>query len=53
MKYVIIEQAENNEAYITHLSKKDIENYQSVGTGDYIILSESAYNNMCMSCMGC
>jgi len=54
MKYVIIEQAEDNEGLITRdLSKEDANNYQSLEGGDFIILSESAFSNMCGAyCIG-
>ncbi len=54
MKFVIIEQAENNEGLITRVkNKKEVENYQSLEGGDFIILSESAFGNMCGTyCMG-
>lgn len=51
MKYIIIEQAEDNEALITRVTKKGMENYESLTGGNFIILSEEAYNNLCI--MGC
>ena len=51
-QYVIIEQAEDNEAYITHCTKEGIEDYQDLGTGDKIILTEEAYSNLCMQGAG-
>ena len=54
MGYVIIEQAEDNEAYITRCkTEEDVENYQSLDTGQIVVLSESAFGNMCGAyCMG-
>jgi len=52
MEYVIIEQAEGNEALITRVeTEEDVENYQSLQGGDFIILSTDAFNNMCMTCV--
>lgn len=50
-KYVIIEQAEGNEAYITRIENP--EDYESIGIGVFICLSEEAYNNLCLSGCGC
>jgi SepF-like predicted cell division protein (DUF552 family) len=54
-KYVIIEQAEDTEAYITHIEAKDenevSEIYESVGNGNFILLNEEAFYNMCQA--GC
>ncbi len=54
MGYVIIEQAEDNEGLITRVkNKKEVESYQSLEGGEFIILSESAFGNMCGAyCMG-
>ena len=52
-KYVIIEQAEDNEAYITMLyNSKDVENYQSIGIGEFIVLSIEAYYNLIQGGLG-
>ncbi len=54
MGYVIIEQVEDNEGLITKVkNKQELEEYQSLEGGEFIVLSESAFGNMCGAyCMG-
>ena len=55
-RYVVIEQAEDGEAYITHIQAKNIdealEEYNKVRGGNLIILTEQAYYRMCQSGAG-
>ena len=55
MDFVIIEQDENNEAYITYIKAKDTETvlnkYNQMGLGVMVILTEEAFGNMCLQ--GC
>ena len=52
MRYVIIEQAEEGEAYITHINAKNIDyafdKYNDVNGGNIIILNENSFYAMCM-----
>ena len=47
IKYIILEEFDDNEAFITYIyNKKDIDNYESLYTGKYIVLSINAFNNL-------
>jgi hypothetical protein len=52
MEFTIIEQADDFEAYVTHISAKDAETalnmYESLGNGCMIIISQAAYSNMAL-----
>ena len=47
IKYVVLEQADETEAYISYVStKKEADNYETLDGGNYIVLSIEAYNNL-------
>lgn len=50
-KFVVIEQSDEGEAYVTHVRAKDIEkaydNYESVEMGSVVILTEDAFGRLC------
>ena len=56
MKYVIIEQDEDCEAYITHVEAENVEeainNYSTMGLGIMLAITEEAFNNMCIQGAG-